>query len=671
MMVQQHFLPQAIKVLLLSHLLFFPSQVLGQHLLREAVKVRVSRILDSLLYDEDTDGDRKITIDDPHIQGTERGDKRFWMASIDGKRYEIAGTYPLSNLLQELKLAETSETDTACISAARIFEPPVEHISRSIRELYWRGLTRAIDEKGLKKILSDEKTKTIDGFHYLYVPWDDSVAYNYFVGIANADASLKLRVEKLPRVITQDYLRNLNGRHGLLSLELKRANDGKYSGVPFVVPGGRFNEMYGWDSYFIILGLLRDGEVELAKNIVNNLVYEINHYGKILNANRTYYLTRSQPPFLTSMMLAVYRHLPRNEETKIWLKTVLTAAIKEYRQIWVGKDRLTFTGLSRYYDTGSGAPPEVEPGHFDAVYMRFAEKLAMPPDEFKKEYNSGKLKDPELDEYFVHDRAMRESGHDTSYRLINRCADLVTVDLNSLLYKTEVDIARTIQEEFNGELQLSSDDVELSKDWFDRAERRKSLINKYLWNEERGMFFDYDFVNHKQVEYISATTFYPLWARLATQHQARLLIEKALPLLEMPGGIVASAEESRGPISKTRPATQWDYPYGWAPHQMLIWRGLINYGYDSAAQRLVYRWLFTIAFNAANYNGTITEKYNVVTRSHRVFAEYGNVGSTFSYLTKEGFGWTNASFEVGISLLHSSYVKYLNRLIPPEWIYGN
>ncbi|MGB9772815.1 MAG: trehalase calcium-binding domain-containing protein [Bacteroidota bacterium] len=85
-MVQQHFLPQAIKVLLLSHLLFFPSQVLGQHLLREAVKVRVSQILDSLLYDEDTDGDRKITIDDPHIQGTERGDKRFWMASIDGKR---------------------------------------------------------------------------------------------------------------------------------------------------------------------------------------------------------------------------------------------------------------------------------------------------------------------------------------------------------------------------------------------------------------------------------------------------------------------------------------------------------------------------------------------------------------------------------------------------------
>ena len=110
-------------------------------------------------------------------------------------------------------------------------------------------------------------------------------------------------------------------------------------------------------------------------------------------------------------------------------------------------------------------------------------------------------------------------------------------------------------------------------------------------------------------------------------------------------------------------ARQWDYPYGWAPHQMLAWQGLKNYGLDRDAARLAYRWLYTIAKNARDYNGTITEKYNVVTGSHDVFVEYGNVGTKFAYIATEGFGWMNASFEVGMNFVPLAQLEALH---PPS-----
>ena len=131
---------------------------------------------------------------------------------------------------------------------------------------------------------------------------------------------------------------------------------------------------------------------------------------------------------------------------------------------------------------------------------------------------------------------------------------------------------------------------------------------------------------------------------------------------------MASTEESRGPITPDHPLRQWDYPYGWSPHQILVWRGLQRYGDERDARRLAYRWLFTITVNAALYNGTVPEKFDVVKRTHAVFAEYGNVGTTFSYITKEGFGWTNTSYQLGLDLLTSSLRAELNRLVPPEWI---
>ncbi len=634
------------------------------------IRVDVPSTIRRLIAEEDTDGDKKITIDDRFSDGR-RGDKVFWVVDRRGRRYEIAGTYRLSNLLQELTLEQEAGRDTAGLNPARIFENPVHRISRRIREVFWDGLTRRIDEENLVALFTDTKTATVDGLRYIYVSHRDEDAYAYLSGIADRHLDLKIRVVRLPDVVTPEWVRSRNGRHGLLSLASARSSNGRWEGKPFVVPGGRFNEMYGWDSYFEALGLLVDGRTDLAKAMVDNFVYEIDYYGKILNANRSYYLTRSQPPFLTSMALAVYQHMPDDSVRKAWLRRVIHAAIREYREVWMGEARITEIGLSRYHGAGIGPPPEVEPGHFDAVYAPYAERLGMTVGAFEAAYKSGAVSVPELDAFFVQDRCMRESGHDRTFRWDDRCADFATVDLNSLLYKIELDIARTIEREFADSLELDDGGIERSKGWYRRAERRKELMNRFLWDAERGLFLDYDLANGRRKITTSAVAFYPLWSGLATPEQAESIVRTAVPALEEAGGVVASTEDSRGPLSDDRPARQWDYPNGWAPHQMLAWRGLLNYGFDDIAHRLVYRWLYTVTRNAADYNGTIPEKFDVVARSHLVFAEYGNVGTKFSYITKEGFGWMNASYQVGLTILPPDLKQELERLVPPEWIFAH
>jgi alpha,alpha-trehalase len=626
------------------------------------------QLMRDLLENEDIDGDRKITIHDPYISGTDRGDKTFWFRTIEGTRCEVVGASALANLLQELTLLQERGVDSGWVMAGRIFEPPADRVSRSIRELFWDGLTRTVDEKGLPALLADEKMASVDGFRYVYVPSSDALAQEYFTSIAARHPDWKMQVRTLPPRPDPAYLRNLDGNHGILSLALRRWPDGGIRGIPFVVPGGRFNEMYGWDSYFIVLGLLRDGRVELAKGMVDNLVYEIENYGAILNANRSYYLTRSQPPFLTSAALACFKELPRDNDSKEWLRRVLEAAIREYRDVWMNSSRLLDIGLNRYFDTGSGIPPEVEPGHFDVIFFPYAHGMNTDVRTFEESYRKGLVRIPALDSFFMHDRAMRESGHDTSYRLLNLCADLATVDLNSLLYKIERDIASSIKDVFGDTLRLKNGRLERSNEWTRRADRRKELVNRYLWNSARGMYFDYNVRTKSQSVYVSATTLWPLWSGLASADQARAVVRNVLPMLEEPGGIVASSESSRGAITPMHPQRQWDYPFGWAPHQMLVWQGLLNYGYSPDAQRLIYKWLFTIVLNAAHYNGTVPEKFDLVDRTHEVYAEYGNIGTKFDYITREGFGWTNASFQVGFGLLRPSLRDTLNRLIPPEFI---
>jgi alpha,alpha-trehalase len=622
--------------------------------------------IERLLHEEDTDGDKRITVEDGFVGGA-RGDKQFLLADTAGEKYQVSGVYYLSNLLQQLTLAGEGRGG-GVIEGEFIFEPPAERISRQIKELYWDGLTRRIDEDNLTRIFSDTKTDTIDGFNYIYVPSGDQRAYEYFSEIAGRRAELKMKVVRLPEKITAGWVRGINGRHGILSLALRDAQGGETEAVPFVVPGGRFNEMYGWDSYFESLGLLIDGRVDLAKAMVNNFAYEIEHYGKILNANRSYYLTRSQPPFLTSMIRSVYQHLDKDEASKQWLRESLAAAIAEYENVWTAKPRLTETGLSRYCGEGVGVPPEVEPGHFDYIFKIYADKHSMAPGEFERAYKEGRIEDKALDEFFFHDRCMRESGHDKTYRWDDRCGDFVTVDLNCLLYKSETDIAEILDKYFDSAIRIEGRMQSASK-WRELAQKRKKLMNEYCWSEKYGLFLDYDIKNAKRKLYLTPVVFYPLWAGLASEEQAKIIVANALEPLECAGGLAASTEQSRGVITATRPQRQWDHPFGWAPHQMMAWKGLENYGYTDEARRLIYRWLYTITSNGADYNGTVPEKFNVVTRSHKVFAEYGNVGTDFAYITREGFGWMNASFKVGMEKLTPEERDKLNRLIPPEWIW--
>lgn len=627
----------------------------------DPVTVPVVATMERLLAQEDTDGNQRITIED-------NGPKRFLIETVEGASYEVAGTYPLSNLLQELALALEAGEETMPLRPDRLYEKPVERISRMIRTYFWDGLTRRMDHDGLARTLTDTKADA-DAQSRIYVPFEDTTALRYYQQLAQEQPALNLAVVRLPETVTPEYVRSINDEPGVLALALEADDEGRLHGVPFVVPGGRFNEMYGWDSYFIVLGLLEDGLVDLPKDMVDNFVYQIRHYGKILNANRSYYLTRSQPPFLTDMALSVYRAMPATEATKAWLAGVMRTAIHEYHTVWTSGARLTDNGLSRYYGDGLGIPPETEPGHFDVILRPYAERTELAFDTYVAWYQTGALEEPDLDAFFVHDRAVRESGHDTSYRL-TEAASLNTVDLNALLYKYEMDIARTIESIFEGSLTMPDGAPESPAYWYARAEARRQTMHALMWNDDRGMFFDYHFADGEQTGFESATALYPLWAGLATEEQARALVEKALPLLEAPGGVTSGTEASRGPISDERPQRQWDYPNGWAPHQMLIWRGLLNYGYEAEAQRLTYRWLYTITRNAVDFNGTIPEKYDVVERTHRVFAEYGNVGTEFAYITREGFGWMNASYQVGIHLLTPDQRAALDDLVPPEWLFG-
>lgn len=240
---------------------------------------------------------------------------------------------------------------------------------------------------------------------------------------------------------------------GLLALAMESSIDSqsgqtRLRGVPFVVPGGRLNEMYGWDSYMESIGLIFDGRVDLAKSMVCNFCFSINHYGKILSANRIYYLGRTQPPFLIGMATRVYEETKSEDDAVDFLKDAMLASIQEYYTIWTADPRFDpLTGPSRYRPEGIGVPPETESTHFVHVLKLFAEKYGLTTTGFVEAYDrhDGTVNEPLLDEYFLHDRAVRESGHDTSYRLEKIAADLATIDLNSLLYKYEIDITKSVR----------------------------------------------------------------------------------------------------------------------------------------------------------------------------------------------------------------------------------
>ncbi len=617
--------------------------------------LNIDKVFQELLLQEDTDQDKKITKDD-------NGPKKFVLVDEVTKQKEtIVGTYHLSNLLQELAQLKGLKSALGEVDLSRIQENPVHRISRKIRDDYWEELSRTIDKKGLTQIVEDEKTSS--DVATLYVAAKDKQGVTYFQELEKELPNFK--VEILPENYSVEYVETLNEKPGILALALEQKI---YSlqGVPFVVPGGRFNEMYGWDSYFIGIGLLIDDQIGKAIAIAENFKYQIIHYGKILNANRSYYLTRTQPPLYSSLIIEIAK---KKIPSLDWLRSHLETIILEYNTVWmVQGNRLTPTGLNRYKADGIGMPFEVEPGHFDDVLEPYAKKYNLPIREFEKKYLQRTLVDDELDVYFVHDRSMRESGHDTTNRLINTCANLNSVDVNSFLYKYEKDVAYLIVTYFGNAFQVGGI-VYTSEEWEQKALFRKDKMNELCWNENASMYFDYDFVNHKQFPFEAATTFFPLWAGLCDENQAKKLVEIALPQFVKTGGITGSTKASIADAPEEAPQRQWDYPFGWAPHQMLLWEGLINYNCLDKAQEMVYRWLWLITRNAVDYNGTIPEKFDLEISSHKVFAEYGNVGTEFDYIAKEGFGWVNASYQYGLQILNDELKQKLGALVSPDDIF--
>ncbi|HET7841098.1 MAG TPA: trehalase family glycosidase [Terriglobia bacterium] len=468
-----------------------------------------------------------------------------------------------------------------------------------------------------------------------------------------------VRLEHLPVVITKlgEFNAGKIEPHGLL-----------YLPHPYVVPGGMFNEMYGWDSYFIIRGLLEAGKTDLARGIVENFFFEIDHYGGFLNANRGYVLERSQPPFLTSMVRAVYdAEKAGGREDKAFLEAAYPHAVKDY-ELWVHEPHLAGdTGLSRYYAFGEGPVPELG-AESSSYYRGVARYFLMHPAEAGQFFARGDASPTEKPmgpsfslfvcdsgsntaatkgcddagrvsltrEFYEGDRSVRESGFDISFRFGPFGAathHFAAVDLNSLLYKVETDL------EWMSE-QLGKNDESLQ--WAERAEKRRAAVMKYLWNAERGLFFDYDFTTGAQSSYVYATAFYPLWTGLATPEQAKAVAEN-LKLFEHSGGLVMSERET---------SAQWDYPYGWAPVELIAIEGLRRYGFNDAANQCSFDFLSDVLKNFRR-DGTIREKYNVVASSSETKVTIGYAKNQI------GFGWTNGAFLVLLNALPEEWKSKL------------
>jgi alpha,alpha-trehalase len=495
----------------------------------------------------------------------------------------------------------------------------------------WQTLTRSMTDC---RSLADPKLKQQP---VLYVPRDSQVPAQ----VQQLETTCNIRVQQLPRNIARlgDLSPSEIENQGLL-----------YLPNPYVVPGGRFNEMYGWDSYFIIRGLLSNNEPDLVRGMIENFFYEIEHYGAILNANRTYYFTRSQPPFLTSMIMGYHQYAKANgQDDREWLRTAYGFAQRDYA-LWIHEPHLAGnTALARYFDVGEGPVPEMgdDPHYYaevvsylllhpDSTYpylvtstMAPAQAIAGPTFTFQL---CGETKAAGTDvqpcaeqqklslseDYFKGDRAMRESGFDISYRFgpfSGSTHHFAPVCLNSLLYKAEMDMA---------EMASILGRADESSQWKNRARQRQAAMNKYFWNAQKGLFFDYDFTRQQQSSYDYAATFYPLWTGLATSQQAQAVLRN-LSVFEKPGGI-AMSDRTTG--------VQWDFPYGWAPLQLITVEGLRRYGFNADADRISREFVSTVLENFQR-DGTIREKYNVVTRSSEA-----NV--TAGYKTNVvGFGWTN------------------------------
>jgi alpha,alpha-trehalase len=459
--------------------------------------------------------------------------------------------------------------------------------------------------------------------------------------VAAMQQHCKVDVEHLPAKITHmgDVAVSSIPRPGLLYLPNR-----------YVVPGGRFNEMYGWDSFFIILGLTDNGRADLAHGMVENFFFEIENYGAILNANRTYFFTRSQPPLLSSMIQTVYAAESKRDgaQAKVWLTRAYGYAERDYA-LWSQAPHLAgTTGLARYKDIGEGPVPEMAD---DSQYYPDVIRWLLAHPETHTNYLLEAPENPAPAEietlaktscdartsnvcshawalghrlttgFYAGDRAMRESGFDPSFRFgpfSGSTQNYAPVCLNSLLYKYERDMAQ-----FAHLLGKQNDELK----WLARARTRRVAVNRYLWNAAKGAYYDYDYVSGKQSTYNFVTLFYPLWAGLATKQQAAE-VRKHLSIFEHKGGLAMSDHDS---------GLQWDLPFGWAPTNWFAVEGLGDAGFYSDSKRVSQEFTLMVRENFER-DKTVREKYNVVTGSTTVNLAVGYRSNVV------GFGWTNGVY---------------------------
>jgi alpha,alpha-trehalase len=355
---------------------------------------------------------------------------------------------------------------------------------------------------------------------------------------------------------------------------------------PFLVPSFEeghefdYNELYYWDSYFMVQGLLDEQNKELVLGILENLVYLFERFKIIPNASRLYLTSRSQPPLLTSFIWDVYDAYDMDRK---WLARMISTAEQEYNTVWMGtvkpNARQIYMGLSRYYD-----------------------------------FN------------YLHDIAETESGWDMTPRFGRKCLDYLPIDLNTLLYKYEMDFARYYR---------LINDLRTAAKWEVAAQHRKETIDNLMWNNLRGFYYDYNYKKEKRGTVSSLAGFYPLWAGMVSKEQAEQMV-RALRRFEQKGGLATTDTQQLSQLVPGSLPTQWAYPNGWAPLHFLIVRGLKRYGYNNDAKRIAMKWL-KCNLSWFNENHIFLEKYNVVS------PEKPPVKGL--YPSQTGFGWTNAVFE--------------------------
>ncbi len=387
---------------------------------------------------------------------------------------------------------------------------------------------------------------------------------------------------------------------------------------PYIVPGGRFREIYYWDSYFTMLGLRVTGRVDIIQNMVDIFAYLIDTVGFIPNGNRTYYLGRSQPPFFALMVnllaeikgeatLLQYRHQLEKEyafwmagENEVVARPGVVPPLNVRRRLVRLPDGSI---LNRYWDDHAAPRPEA----------------------YGEDRHIAETSDRDQATVYHHIRAAAESGWDFSSRWFAdgksmdtiQTTDLVPVDLNCLLYYLEKTLVHTYR------LLPDHTPVEVMKD---RARLRKEAIQKYCWNEASGFYFDYNFAKKALSPEWTLAAVFPLFFQIAEKEQAEKVAQHIEAKFLQPGGLSTTL---------IRSGQQWDAPNGWAPLQWMAYKGLINYGFTTLAGEIRRRWM---ALNEKTYaaTGKMMEKYNVMdTAAKAGGGEYPN---------QDGFGWTNGVY---------------------------